>query len=255
MACSQNIQLTTFHSSKFQTKVILGIDSSGDFLGVALVENGQVIAQAKLSENRKHSERIGPIISELLESRKKQLASISISGGPGSYTGLRIGSSIAKGLCFSLEIPLVSVSSHLVRSFNHLGSSGQNIFSILPSRRGEVYAAKIKSDHQTSEDVESLALTIDEAENWISRHDGDNPVIAGSGVPRLSKDFLIRNRKVISNSDVTSHAVAVAILGERRFNAGLYEDLASYEPLYLKPFVAKQGTPIFERLEKNRKSN
>lgn len=235
--------------------MVLGIDSSGEYLGLSLVSKSETLEQIEIDQARKHSEAIGPWIERLLSKHTDGLNCVSVSDGPGSYTGLRIGSSIAKGLCFALDIPLVAVSSHLAHSFDYLDSSTPTLFSLIPSRRGEVYIADLRNNGDSKRVVESKAATIEEAENWILGCEPDQTILLGPGLGRLSLPIQSKPYQTDLDKDVTSYAVAVATLGEAKFNEGLFENISTYEPQYLKPFVAKRGTPIFERLEQNRKSN
>lgn len=235
--------------------MILGIESSSDKISVALVNQRQIIQEIEHPQIRKHSEQIGGLISELLSEIDIPLRAVAISGGPGSYTGLRIGSSLAKGLCFAYEIPLLSVSSLLSCAWPTIDSavdSSLKVLSVFPSRLQEVYVASFLSKNPIPV-VESEALNIDEIDEWLELQDLNEFQLLGPGSPLLLESIKASGRRYNHISNVTSKASNVAILGEIRLENNLRENIESYEPEYLKPFVAKQGTPIFERLEKNRK--
>jgi len=204
---------------------------------------------------RKHSEQIGGLVQDMIRSTDTSLDAIAISGGPGSYTGLRIGSSLAKGLCLGLEIPLVAVNSLVSCAWKifETGDYAQSpLLSIFPSRDSEVYIALVKKDDVLSE-IATAAIPTSDLEKWLAKIEIDKPIVLGPGADLNASYISELDRDIEHIQNVTSTASSVAILGEMRLNSGLIENIESYEPDYLKPFVAKQGTPIFERLEKNRK--
>lgn len=235
--------------------MILGIESSSDKISIAIVDNEKVIHEKEYPEPRKHSEQIGDLVNETLHNTMASIKGVAISGGPGSYTGLRIGSSLAKGLCYALDVPLMSVNSLLSCAWPFLDSvknTDSTCVVVLPSRKNEVYSAVLRAG-AISDEVESRSLDIADFAAWIKDLEVDTINILGPGSALVLDPLSSSDQTINHLADVTSKASSVAILGEMRLKNGLVENISAYEPDYLKPFVAKQGTPIFERLEQNRK--
>jgi tRNA threonylcarbamoyladenosine biosynthesis protein TsaB len=154
---------------------ILSIDTSNYPLGVALIEEGKVIGEYITFFKKNHSVRAMPAVEQLLkecETDPKELTKIVVANGPGSYTGVRIGVTLAKTLAWSLDIPLIPVSSLAA-----LAASGRNftgyIAPIFDARRGQVYTGlyKFEGDHIT-QIVEDQNILLSEWVNQLKEFDG-----------------------------------------------------------------------------------
>ena len=122
---------------------ILGIDSSGLVAATALMSDGIVTAEYQIHNKKTHSQTLMPMISEMMsmaDVKPEELDAIAVSEGPGSFTGLRIGASIAKGLAWTLKIPIVPVSSLMGLAAN-VEMPGQIVCPIMDARRNQVYTA------------------------------------------------------------------------------------------------------------------
>ncbi|WP_175986497.1 tRNA (adenosine(37)-N6)-threonylcarbamoyltransferase complex dimerization subunit type 1 TsaB [Bacillus sp. Marseille-Q1617] len=155
---------------------ILSIDTSNYPLGVALIEEGKVVGEYITNFKRNHSVRAMPAVEQLLkecETEPKELTKIVVANGPGSYTGVRIGVTLAKTLAWSLNIPLIPVSSLAV-----LAASGRNftgyIAPIFDARRGQVYTGlyKFDGDRITQVEEDRNVLLTDWA-NKLKEYDGE----------------------------------------------------------------------------------
>ena len=212
----------------------LGLDTATDLCTLALVDDGRVRFEATLDVPRSHGTRLAVLVEQAFEHtgrRPADLDLIAVSAGPGSYTGLRIGMSLAKGLALSTGAAVVAVPT--LHALAASASAYGPLVAVLPSRRGEVYAAVVD---QGEEIAEASALAIADVDRWLP-----STVVAlgGPGADRL--DGI---RPQVPRIDLRPSAVAVARLGEGLHASAEAEDLASLEPLYLKPVATSQPRGI-----------
>ena len=158
------------------------------------------------------------------------LGLVAVSAGPGSYTGLRIGMSTAKGLCLSTGADLVAVPTLLALADGTEGT----VAVVLPSRRGEVYASVVTDGAEVGEPA---AVAVDQAEAWLP---SGVDAIGGPGADRLEGI-----RPDAPRLELCASAVAVARIGRARADAHGVDDPGRLEPLYLKPVAASQPRGIF----------
>jgi tRNA threonylcarbamoyladenosine biosynthesis protein TsaB len=222
---------------------ILCIETGTDVCSVGLVKDGRLILRESVDE-RDHARRVAVFTEEVLASAgiaASDLSAVAVSKGPGSYTGLRIGVSFAKGLCYGLGIPLIGVGSLeslcevAINSLPSALADGQRegsplLIPMIDARRMEVYGQVF--------DAAGKALTAPEA--WIVdegslsgwRERGSDVYIFGSGAAKC--------REVLPWAhyiDVQPSAAGMTRLAAEAFAAGRTEDTAYFEPFYLKDFV------------------
>jgi tRNA threonylcarbamoyladenosine biosynthesis protein TsaB len=214
---------------------------------VALAVDGKVIALRESHDSTySHSEKLTVYIEVLLHEADlvpSQLEAVCVASGPGSYTGLRIGVSAAKGLCYALEIPLLAVDSlHSLAlwTIQHLSSEErQSIVAIRPmidARRMEVYAAAY--DLQGVLQAPIAAIIVDEQSFTDELSQG--PVLfVGDGAEKCSPHLAHPNARF--HPDIRPSARGMVALAETKLAQGLVEDTAYFEPYYLKDFVAGIG--------------
>lgn len=174
-----------------------------------------------------------------------ELNAVAVTKGPGSYTGLRIGVSAAKGLCFALKIPLYSVTSTRVLAEavrGELQSDSDRVLALLDARRMEVYASLF--DSQLNQIGDTTAEEVD-ADTFEDRREG-RFILAGDAQPKL-KEVFTRVEYVFTDSIYPS-AMNMAKPVLRAMEEGLVEDVAYFEPFYLKDFVAgkPRKSPLFD---------
>ena len=178
--------------------------------------------------------------------KAEQLNAVCVSKGPGSYTGLRIGVSAAKGLCYGLEIPLLSVSSLESMAYwarLNFKAQLQNVKHLCPmidARRMEVYTALFNSNLEVQKPVS--ADIIDETSFKVELEEG-KVAFFGDGAAKCKTH--IQNTNAIFLDAFTPSAQGMAALAEAKFKAGKFEDVAYFEPYYLKDFVAGIPKKIF----------
>ena len=183
-----------------------------------------------------------------------ELTGIAVSKGPGSYTGLRIGVSTAKGLAFAHQTPLISVPSlhALATSTRPYAGPGDTIGVAFNARKNEVYLQLYSLDEnevlQPLDDV--VALQSDDIAAYIERWEIGRLVLAGEGASRVAQE--LENgpaMDLLPTNIVSPSAQSIARLGADYYRAGSREDLDSFEPFYLKEFIPKKRkTSIFDRL-------
>jgi len=208
---------------------ILHIETATKVCSVALSNAGELIAyKESISDGFIHSEALTLYIEETLREggvSLSELKAISISSGPGSYTGLRIGLSTAKGLCFALKIPLISVETLLALSA--LASKGEEqIIPMLDARRMEVYAQVIASDGSILQALDSIELdstTFSEFEPFL---------VCGDGAAKCKEMWGHRN--ITWNETLLSSAKGQVIIAYDKFQKKEFENLAYFTPIYLK---------------------
>lgn len=214
---------------------ILCIETATTNCSVALGVEGKVRGIREENDlNYSHSERLHILINELLKENDltlSQLDAIAISKGPGSYTGLRIGVSAAKGLCFSLDIPLISVPT--LTSLAYRVSAPGKIVTMLDARRMEVYTATFNEQKEQIGDTNAMIL--DDGSYLSLLEDGQVNFI-GSGVKKFREICAHPNAVFIENE--LPSAGEMAGIAQDKFSKTQFEDGAYFEPYYLKDFMA-----------------
>ena len=213
--------------------VLLHIETATKVCSVALSVDGRLVAlKESTSDAYIHGESLTLFVEEVFRTANlkiENLAAVSISSGPGSYTGLRIGVSTAKGLCFALQIPLIQIPT--LASLTHLCRNEvprQNLLAALDARRMEVYSLIQAPDGKI---LKSLSAdTVDEN----SYSEFEPFVCFGDATFKLKE--LWANRAVIFKDDIYCSAKGQVELAYSKFKAQEFEDLGNFVPLYLKEF-------------------
>ena len=217
---------------------LLHIETCTKMCSVALSKNGQLLDCIENdAENFIHGEYLTVFVEEILAKNNllpNQLAAVSFSSGPGSYTGLRIGLSAAKGLCFALSIPLISVSTLKVLAFigkqQHPNST---LVPMLDARRNEVYCEIFNSSFNTIKPLSADIL------DETSYDDFEPFVYFGDGAEKMSSQW--KHRKITFDASIKLSAVGQVAMAFEKFNQNEFEDVAYFTPLYLKEFATGGG--------------
>ena len=215
---------------------LLTIETTTKNCSVALFDNDNLIyLKEQNSHKYSHAEQITLFIEEVLRASKitlYELDGIILSSGPGSYTGLRIGTSTAKGLCYSLGIPLISVSTLKAMAFTMLEDESYKYYCpMIDARRMEVFASIY--DQSNSEVREIRADIVDEYTyaNFLE----DKVLFFGDGA--LKCKSVINNSNAYFVDGIFPSAKDMGVLGFDKFIKKNFEDVASFEPYYLKDFL------------------
>lgn len=222
--------------------LILQLETSTSSCSVALAFNGHTIALRELNERNAHAGNLTLLISEVMNSAGKKmedLAAVAVSMGPGSYTGLRIGVSTAKGLCYALDIPLIAINTleAMANGFKSLNVSDSAFFCpMIDARRMEVYAAVY---NQQLEEILPVAARIIDAESFSGLLENQQIVFFGDGAMKCS-DVLAGSPNARFSADFLNSAKDFTSLAYEKFREGKFEDVAYFEPFYLKDFLVTQ---------------
>lgn len=226
---------------------ILNIETTTHVCSAALVKDGQLIHLREDHEGRSHAALLAHFIEEILKEeglRVKDLDAVSISRGPGSYTGLRIGVSTAKGLCYGADKPLVAVYTlkaltqglldTLKASTDPPPVDDQTILvPMLDARRMEVYSAFLNRNLEFMREIKAEVLDETSYQDWLRDH---NMVFFGNGVSKCRQ--VIAHPHAYFVEGIEPSAQHMANLSEKKYQAGEFEDVAYFEPFYLKDFIA-----------------
>tara|TARA_B110000008_G_scaffold4469_1_gene4375 strand:+ start:682 stop:1359 length:678 start_codon:yes stop_codon:yes gene_type:complete len=216
---------------------ILNIESSSTNCSVSLTKNGDLISiKENNDEKYSHSTKLHSFINEVISDSKitiNELSAIAVSKGPGSYTGLRIGVAAAKGLCFSLDIPLISVSTLLILSKQIKISSGL-ILPVLDARRNEVYSAIYDANYKLVKKESPKLIDSKSFENFSN----DNQLyFIGSGQQKCRELIKSNNNLIFHNNESLPSSKEMANISYQKFISSDFEELAYFEPAYLKNFI------------------
>lgn len=216
--------------------VILNLETSTTNCSVSISKNGKILALKEQDDaGYTHSENLHVFIRSVLKSASLSLAdidAIAVSKGPGSYTGLRIGVSAAKGLCYSLDKPLISVPT--LESLAHqLQIDNGFIIPLLDARRMEVYSAVFDKNHHQVRDTEAEIIDVNSFSAFL---DQGKTYFIGSGAEKC-RGIINHPHAVFSDTVYVPSAKEMALLAETKYNADNFEDVAYFEPYYLKDFI------------------
>ena len=223
--------------------LILCIETGTDICSVGLSRDGELVSLRESDEGRDHAKRVGVFVDELLHETgiaPDELDAIAVGMGPGSYTGLRIGVSFAKGMCYGLQIPLVAVGSLDALAEVAIEDNEAGILDVkdwndavlcpmVDARRMEVYTRLFNAAGEPLSEVSAEIVTEQSFAEW--RKDRQL-VIFGNGAAKC--------REILPDAtyvNITPSARGLARLAERRLQEGKTEDIAYFEPFYLKDFI------------------
>ncbi len=228
---------------------ILNIETSTDVCSVALTSDGQVLDHTENYEGQTHATLLSKYVQEMLKyarSRELKLDAIAVSIGPGSYTGLRIGLSEAKGLAFGLQVPLIGVNTLQLMTvstmFNHFIDDDNPLYvPMIDARRMEVYTAAYTPALEAA--LEPQAMILDEHAFDGLLQQGYTLVMMGNGSDKARQ--LFQNPGVKFIEGIKPVAVDMMALAERAWRQQDFIDVAYSTPLYLKEFQAtKPKNPV-----------
>lgn len=219
--------------------MILNIETSSKFCSVALCESGAVYYSLKSDLEMDHSSKLAVFVDNCMAELKKRelkLDAVAVSIGPGSYTGLRIGLSLAKGLCFGLSIPMIGVSTLKIlavkamfanRDFNE----NQLYIPLIDARRMEVYTAVLNNSLEYVEEPHPLILE----EDSFGQFQGQPIIFVGDGVEKAKTILKV---EALSWIQCVPSAEDMTALSEKSFREKDFLDIAYSTPFYLKNFQA-----------------
>ena len=215
---------------------ILCLETATTNCSVALSGNGSVIAfREDNSKEYSHAERLHVFIEEVLEEANinlNDISAIAISKGPGSYTGLRIGVSSAKGLCYSLDKPLISIPT-LQSLVMQVKDQTDYIIPMLDARRMEVYASVYNGKRQEIRKTKAEVLKENSFSEYLEK---GTVTFVGNGVVKFKEICNHVNAKFVEGKMPT--ALSMGFLANEKLMQKDFEDVAYFEPYYLKDFIS-----------------
>lgn len=217
---------------------ILGLDSSGLVASVAIAEDDNLLGEYTVNYKKTHSQTLLPMLDEVVRMIELDLSTIdaiAIAGGPGSFTGLRIGSATAKGLGLALNKPVINIPTVDALAYNLMGHRDL-VCPLMDARRNQTYTGLYRFDDEMVTIKAQCAAGIDEIVGEINEI-GQPVVFLGDGVP-VFREYIKEHIKV-PFSFAAAHqnkqrAGTVAALGMKYFSAGTYESAAEHKPEYLR---------------------
>lgn len=230
---------------------ILALDSSGLVATVALVEDTQTIAEYTVNYKKTHSQTLLPMIDEIISMTDFDLNSIdaiAVAGGPGSFTGLRIGSATAKGLGLALDKPLIHIPTVDALAYNLFETAGL-ICPIMDARRSQVYTGIYRFTDGAFEVIEpQMAIALSDLLHKLDGY-GEKVFFLGDGVPvyqsKIDEGLKVPHVYVPAHRNRQS-AASVGTLAMEYYKEGKLQSAASHKPDYLRLSQAER-----ERMEKN----
>lgn len=219
--------------------IILNIETSGKVCSVAITKDGGVEYQLEDHEGMRHAEVLAPFVDKCMDELRRKgekLDAVAVSIGPGSYTGLRIGLSLAKGLAFSLDLPLIGVSTLQLLAvkamFRNMDFTGEELLvPMIDARRMEVFTGVY--DFALNEKEKPGAKILDE-NSYKDYLEKEKVVFMGDGAEKAKT--VIKHPNAIWVDDLNPYARDMLALSEKHFREGKFLDLAYSTPEYLKEY-------------------
>ncbi|MDB9720493.1 tRNA (adenosine(37)-N6)-threonylcarbamoyltransferase complex dimerization subunit type 1 TsaB [Winogradskyella sp.] len=216
--------------------LVLNIETATTNCSVSLSKDGEtLLLKEDNTPGFSHAEKLHLFIDEIIsnsEYKTSDIDAIAVSKGPGSYTGLRIGVSSAKGLCYALNKPLIAIDT--LESLAHQVSTNEGlIIPMLDARRMEVYAAIYNYNYESQREIKAEILKEDSYSELLETN---KVYFVGSGVEKTKA--LINHPNAVFIEDKLPSANEMALLAEIKHKKSDTEDVAYFEPYYLKDFVA-----------------
>ena len=221
--------------------VILSIETSTDVCSVALHDGKNLVAEAVLQEPQAHAARLAPLIDQISHSSGfhfNDLEAVAVSKGPGSYTGLRIGTSTAKGLCYAQEIPLIAVGTLELMAYQGQSFNKHRalLCPMIDARRMEVYCLVV--DEQL-EVIESVAARVVDDQSFAELLRANKMLFFGNGAAKCRD--VITHANAIFVEGIVPLAKSLGELAREKFDREDFENLVDFRPFYLKEFIAKKA--------------
>lgn len=232
---------------------ILNIETATEVCSVTVTRGKEVLFQREETKGPSHAVLLGVFVDEAIKELRNQGIkpdAVAVSCGPGSYTGLRIGVSEAKGLCYGLEIPLIAVPTLKIMAYhvikNNLADKSNLLCPMIDARRMEVYDTLY--DHNLNEIRAASADIIDES-SFSDYLSNGKVVFFGNGSDKCKE--ILGNPNAIFLEDIYPRSIDMVDLSEKLYDEKQFVDVAYFEPFYLKEFVAT--TPKNKVLPDNKK--
>lgn len=221
---------------------ILHIETSGKACSVAVSSNRELVVARRIDEERSHASSLTLLIDDLLKEAGyniHEINAVAVSEGPGSYTGLRIGVSVAKGICYGANIPLLAIPTleiiyqDAMKKLDGDVNKDAVFIPMIDARRMEVYETILDANRQTKRETAATIIDENSFSEWLLQ---GSVYYFGDGAEKCQEALNHQNANYIA--DVVTDAANMVDLAMDRFEENKFEDIAYYEPFYLKEFQA-----------------
>ncbi len=232
--------------------LILNIETATGVCSVALAKDGKLLGLKESDTKNNHASVLTLFMDEVIKTAGVTLSdldAIAVSEGPGSYTGLRIGVAAAKGLCFALDRPLIAVNTLQAMSLGMANSISSGKISnvlycpMIDARRMEVYCAIFDEKYNKVRETRAEIIEENSFKEFLVKN---KVVFAGDGALKC-RSFIEQHPNAIFSETFQTSAKFMITLSEKKFSEGKFENLAYFEPYYLKDFIA--GKPRVKGLK------
>jgi len=228
--------------------VLLYLETATEICSVALSKGAQVVSSISSNKGNSHAEHLFPYIEQVLAEgncKMQELNGVVLSIGPGSYTGLRIGASAAKGICYALDIPLIGISTLQSIVFGaicqqkeeHHGETEPGLYCpMIDARRMEVFTALYAPNGVPVSETENKIIDED---SFASELNSNIIYFCGNGMPKCKPILQHPNARFLNAPLNAANMLLPALV---KYQNSLYEDVAYFEPFYLKEYIAKKSS-------------
>jgi len=222
----------------------LAIETSTQVCSAAIFDGNKLLALKEEGGAYSHAEKLAVFIEEILKQTglsAEDMDAVAVSKGPGSYTGLRIGVSLAKGMCYALNIPLISIDTlkSMAWGINKGVKKEGLLCPMIDARRMEVYTALFNSSLSYIKPVEAVVV---EDEFLNSELENTLVYIFGDGAEKCLT--VLKHQNLIFLDNQLPSAAKMGVLAAEKYQAKDFEDVAYFEPFYLKEFIALKGKKL-----------
>jgi tRNA threonylcarbamoyladenosine biosynthesis protein TsaB len=219
--------------------LILSLETSTEVGSVALHRDGELLTTSEVHIQYAHASRLAVLIDQVLSNAgilSKQLDAVAITAGPGSYTGLRIGTSTAKGLCFALDIPLLAVGSLTLMAYQVAKYTSEDIIlcPMIDARRMEVYSLVTNRSLEVLQAVQPVIVESDSFTSFLAEQ---KVLFFGNGASKCKG--VIDSPQAMFLDGIVPQALHLGVMAFQKYKANAFEDLFNFEPNYLKEFLIK----------------
>lgn len=224
--------------------LILSLETSTDVCSVAIHDSGKLLTAAEVHIPQSHAARLAELTDQVLSNagiKAEKLDAVAVASGPGSYTGLRIGTSLAKGICLAADIPLITISTldllaFRIQKYNFLNS---HICPMIDAMRMEVYCQLLQPDGTVVYPIQAKIIDHHSFSEILQNH---SILFFGNGSNKC-KDA-INHPNALFIDGIYPDATHLGVMAFNYFGNRKFADLISYEPAYLKEFTAKKSKSI-----------
>ena len=221
--------------------LILSIDTATEICSVALSKENQILCKRISTQENSHSQVLATFIEEVFweygQSLRKDLNAVAVSKGPGSYTGLRIGISSAKGLAYALSIPIIAIDTLQILAYRALKKYPNSFYlPMIDAKRMEVYTALYDENIRI---IKPISADIIEEDLYKPYHKDKKIIVVGNGAEKCKN--ILNNNIYLYDEGITLSAEYMAELALAKYINKDFENTAYFEPYYLKDFIAQKS--------------